>query len=190
MKVHVLIGTCALALGVLACAGSDAELEDATNAVDDAVEAVNDAVLDPADLEVERDGETVSLVGCLLREDDYRSLVGEDGGGVLSTGVGIGDEYVLMNAIEAPGEEEAAPTGPADMAAAYAEVVGDSAGHAYMLEGGLEEDLAGGVDRLVEVVGTLGPLPDSGPGDNRVAANTLQRLSLTTWHVAADYCPE
>ena len=40
----------------------------------------------------------VTVTGCLMREADYRKLHDEGRGGVLGSGVGVGDEFVLADA--------------------------------------------------------------------------------------------
>src|SRR3954469_16771569 len=44
----------------------------------------------------------VTLIGCLQRESDYRKIAKEGAGGILGSGLGVGDEYVLPAARPAP----------------------------------------------------------------------------------------
>jgi hypothetical protein len=91
----------------------------------------------------------ITLVGCVQREVDYREMHNIGKGGPLGLGGGRGDEFVLVNAFEiTPGQ--AVPAGT-DMSCGSS-----TAGDAYELEGGREEDLASHVGRRVEISGTRG----------------------------------
>ena len=48
----------------------------------------------------------VTLVGCIMRESDYRELNGIHKGGWLNTGAGENNEYMLVNAIPGPVNEQ------------------------------------------------------------------------------------
>jgi hypothetical protein len=85
----------------------------------------------------------ITLVGCLQREADYRRQHDSGRGGVLATGAGLGNEYVLINA------SRAGSTGtPAAVDCATA-----STGDAYELTGKSERELEPFVGRLVEITG-------------------------------------
>ena len=103
----------------------------------------------------------VVLVGCIELERDYRARKDAGKGGVLGTGVGVGNEFVLSNArpgARRPGTAAAAP--------------GD-----YELTGRLEKDFLRHVGRQVEVVGVIEK------GDE------IDRINVTLWHPVGDYCP-
>ena len=44
----------------------------------------------------------VTLVGCIMRESDWREANGLGKGGWLNTGAGVGNEYMLLNAVPGP----------------------------------------------------------------------------------------
>ena len=90
----------------------------------------------------------ITLIGCVQRESDYRRMQDEGRGGPLGTGLGRGDEYVLVNAMEIT-DGQAMPAG-ADGACGAA-----ATGTAYELEGELEDDLETFVGRRVHISGTL-----------------------------------
>ncbi len=90
-------------------------------------------------------GTPITLIGCVQREADYRKATDAGRGGPVATGVGLGNEYVLVNAMTATGS---AGSQGADCAAA-------SGGSAYELSGSKEGELAQFVGRRVELVGMM-----------------------------------
>jgi len=100
-------------------------------------------------------------VGCVQREVDYRKAHDDGKGGVAGTGVGAGNEFVLINAAVSPGGSgaAAAPTGTA----------GATGGTAYELTGSGEGQAAQFVNKRVEVMGmfkaaeTAAGAPTGGP---------------------------
>ncbi len=91
-------------------------------------------------------GSPISLVGCIQREADYRKANDAGRGGAAATGLGLGNEYVLVNAMPAAGATGS--QGVADCSAA-------TGGSAYELSGSKEGELAQFVGRRVELVGML-----------------------------------
>jgi hypothetical protein len=89
----------------------------------------------------------VTLVGCVMRETDYRKANDSGKGGPVGTGLGRGDEFVLVNAMKTT----AGSTTPATSA----ECGTTATGEAYELGGSREKDLASYVGRRVEITGTL-----------------------------------
>jgi hypothetical protein len=85
----------------------------------------------------------ITLVGCLQREADYRKEHKSGRGGPVSTGLGLKNEYVLVNGSTA-GTTDAAPM-----------CTGSGAGEAYELTGKRERDLEKYVGHAVEITGTL-----------------------------------
>ena len=106
----------------------------------------------------------ITLVGCVDMEKDYRARKEAGRGGVLGTGVGVGNEFVLSNARPARGRRGAAAGGSG---------VAD-----YEVTGRLERDFLRHVGRQVEVIGTL-----------ETNADGLARINVTLWHPVDDYCP-
>ena len=84
---------------------------------------------------------SVSLVGCLQREADYRRQHNSGKGGFLGFGGGLGNEYVLINASRDPrrGFRDCATAG---------------GGEAYELTGSEEGDLKSFVGQRVAITGT------------------------------------
>jgi len=85
----------------------------------------------------------VTLVGCIQREADYRKAQDRGRGGLAGTGLGRGDEYVLINASRAgsaPGALDCSST---------------STTEAYELTGSRESDLKAFVGRAVQITGTM-----------------------------------
>src|ERR671937_2769689 len=84
--------------------------------------------------------EQVTLLGCIQKESDYRRAQDKNRGGVAGTGIGAGDDFILVNASMAKqGLSTAAP--PADPA--------------YELTGPNEEKVKEFVGKRVEITGTL-----------------------------------
>ena len=88
----------------------------------------------------------VTLVGCLQREADYRRAHDLGKGGTAGTGLGSGDEYVLVNASRVEGSAAAAPT---------ADCTSQGSGEAYELTGSREPHLRSLVGHVVQITGTM-----------------------------------
>ena len=84
----------------------------------------------------------VTVTGCVQREADYRRARDAGRGGVVGTGVGAGNEFVLANAAMSG----AAPTGTAGTS---------STGTAYELTGKNEGQVQQYVGKRVEISGML-----------------------------------
>jgi hypothetical protein len=89
----------------------------------------------------------VTLIGCVMRETDYRKANNSGRGGPAATGVGLGNEFVLVNATKV--------TSGATPSASAGECGVSAAGEAYELTGNRERDLEKYVARRVEITGTL-----------------------------------
>ena len=105
----------------------------------------------------------VTLIGCVELEKDYRARKEAGRGGVLGSGVGVGNEFVLSGAKPPQGRRAGSQPAPA----------GD-----YELTGRLERDFLRHVGRQVEVVGTIEKNDDG-----------LNRIDVSLWHPVGDYCP-
>jgi len=89
----------------------------------------------------------VTLVGCVQRETDFRKATDAGRGGVAGTGLGRGNEFVLVNAAKlTPGATPPSATGQCGPT---------TAGEAYELTGSREKELEKYVGRRVEITGTL-----------------------------------
>jgi hypothetical protein len=101
-------------------------------------------------------GQQVTIAGCIQREEDYRRARDAGRGGVAGTGVGAGNEFILINASMAPASGAAGTAGTAPATATgTGGVAGGSA--AYELSGAGEGQAAQFVGRRVEIMGTLKP---------------------------------
>jgi hypothetical protein len=89
--------------------------------------------------------ETITVVGCLQEESAYRRQNDSGRGGVAGTGLGRGNEYVLINASRAG---TGAPSSSLDCAST-------GTGEAYELTGTREKDLESFIGRAVQITGTL-----------------------------------
>jgi hypothetical protein len=91
--------------------------------------------------------ERVTVVGCVMRENDYRKAQDAGKGGPAGTGLGSGNEFVLTNA----SAKGAAGTAPG-------QAVGTSgSATAYELTGSAEKQAEQFVGKRVEISGTLKP---------------------------------
>jgi 2-oxoglutarate dehydrogenase E2 component (dihydrolipoamide succinyltransferase) len=89
----------------------------------------------------------VTLVGCVMRETEYRKATDSGRGGPAATGVGLGNEFVLVNASKVTsGSTPPAATGQCGAA---------TGGQAYELSGNRERELEKFVGRRIEITGTL-----------------------------------
>jgi hypothetical protein len=85
----------------------------------------------------------VTLTGCIQREADYRKTHDIGKGGVANTGIGDGNEYVLINASR----------GASSAAGIDCSFQGKA--EAYELTGSRERDLRPYVGKVVQIAGTL-----------------------------------
>jgi hypothetical protein len=136
--------------------------------------------------------QTVTVVGCIVRESDYRKATDAGKGGVAGTGVGAGNEYVLTNA--------SMSTGAAGSAVGTA---GAAAGAAYELTGSNEGQAKEFVGKRVEISGTLkaaevsaagptgGPTAGKPPSGVDVASKDLKlrELEVATVKATTGTCP-
>lgn len=98
----------------------------------------------------------VTVAGCIQRETDYRRARDAGRGGVAGTGVGAGNEFVLVNASmsTAAGAGAAGTTGTT-AGAATGTAGATGTGVAYELTGANEQQAAQHVGRRVEISGKL-----------------------------------
>jgi hypothetical protein len=100
----------------------------------------------------------VTIVGCVQREADYRSANNLGRGGAVGTGVGVGNEFVLINAsmstsmTSTAGAATGTTTGTAGTAGGAATA---GAGQAFEVSGEKEAQLEQYVGKRVEVVAKL-----------------------------------
>src|SRR5262245_51417111 len=87
----------------------------------------------------------VTLIGCVQRESDYRKAHDIRRGGGLNTGLGAGDEFVLVNATRV--SQGSAPAGGS------ADCTSAGSGEAFEITGPREEQFKTLVGKRVEVSG-------------------------------------
>jgi hypothetical protein len=100
---------------------------------------------------------SVTLVGCVQREADYRRAQNAGRGGAAGTGAGVGNEFVLVSASTAiaGATPSDAPTPGAPPAEPVTVGTPGRAGGAYELTGPAEGQLEQYVGRRVEIVGKM-----------------------------------
>jgi hypothetical protein len=93
-------------------------------------------------------GTPATLVGCIMKESDYREQQTGHNGGWLNTGAGVGNEYILVNAVPGPINEQTA---------AEANCENISGGRTYELKGPAERkrNLEAFVGHRIEVSGRI-----------------------------------
>ena len=122
-------------------------------------------------------GGAVTLVGCLQREADYRRAQDAGRGGVAMTGVGQGNEYVLIQTEGAggPGALDANDNADCKSSTAFA-------GTAYELTGTRERELAQMIGRRIEITGEIKNADDTrrpGGFDPPVVSTDLRLQEVT-----------
>ncbi len=105
----------------------------------------------------------VTMIGCVELERDYRARKQSGRGGVLGSGVGVGDEFVLTMAKPVGRRGQPAGTG---------------AGTDYNITGRLEKDFLRYVGRQVEVIGVI-----------EKAGSPMPEINVSLWHPVGDFCP-
>ena len=143
--------------------------------------------------------QTVTVSGCIQREQDFRRARDAGRGGVAGTGVGAGNEFVLANAMMASGSPSgAAGATPSGTPGTTAE------GSAFELTGANEGQAAQHVGKRVEITGRLkaaettsggaatgGATAGRPPQGVDVASKDLQlrELEITSIKAVAGTCP-
>jgi hypothetical protein len=112
---------------------------------------------------VEERDTPISLVGCVQREADYRRANDSGRGGVAGTGLGRGNEYVLINAsrVDASSTTQTASAGCSP----------DRTAQAYELTGNRERELEPFVGRVVHITGMLKEADTATVGTTGAASN-------------------
>jgi hypothetical protein len=102
----------------------------------------------------------VTITGCVQRESDYRRAQGAGAGGVVGTGVGAGNEYILAEATMGSSASTAVGTA-GNVGAASAS---STAKAAYELTGANEGQVGQYVGQRVEIMGKLKPTETGAAG--------------------------
>jgi hypothetical protein len=134
--------------------------------------------------------QTITVTGCIQREADYRKAHDKGKGGVVGTGVGVENEFVLTNL--KPGVADAAKSGM-------------PAGPAYELTGANEKLAGPHVNHRVEITGILKAADVSASGKPTGGASAgapprgvdvvskdlqLRELEVTTLKMISADCPK
>lgn len=129
---------------VLSCSLVFAQVQDEQS--DSTVQIRNDAETARAVDQIDDTADApITLVGCLMRESDYRAQFDRGRGGLVGTGFGLRNEYVLI------GASQASAAGSASTAGDCTSATGD----AYELSGDRENELEALVGRRIEISGML-----------------------------------
>ncbi len=97
----------------------------------------------------------MTVVGCVQSESEYRKAQDAGKGGVAGTGVGAGNEFVLINASTSTGAGASGTAGTSGTAAGSATSTAGSAWAAYELTGSGEGQAAKFVGKRVEITGMI-----------------------------------
>ena len=131
----------------------------------------------------------VTITGCVQSEADYRKANNLGRGGAVGTGVGAGDEFVIVNAANAP----AKTTTPAEPAPAG---TAGSVASAYEATGSGEGQLKQHAGKRVEITGTVKAAAQTTAGQPTGGADPMARdlklpeLEITSVRAAATgECP-
>ena len=105
----------------------------------------------------------VRISGCVQWEKDYRKERSEGRGGAVGTGLGVGNEFVLMM-VKPEGGRKAT---------------------AYSITGDREKELGRRIGQQIEVIGVI---EDEGKPDTDRFGD-LPRIRMTAWVPIKDSCP-
>jgi hypothetical protein len=131
----------------------------------------------------------VSLIGCVEFESDYRQRMAAGRGGVLGSGVGASDEFMLTNARPASAGAGTTGTGGARSGGRSAAATPGAGGGVYTLTGPQEKNLKRDVGRQITVVGTIENAGKRSTGAEVTDISDLPRIAISTWHPVGDFCP-
>jgi hypothetical protein len=134
------------------------------------------------------------------READYRRAQNLGGGGAAGTGVGVGNEFVLVDASMSPGATASAPTtgaAPGTATGTAGSSTPAAAGNAYELTGKNEGQAEQFVGRRVEVIGKLKAAETTSTGTTGGATAgapmskdlKLRELDVTSVRETTGTCP-
>jgi hypothetical protein len=122
----------------------------------------------------------MTVVGCLVRESDYRRTH-KLGKGALG-GLGLGDEFVLVNATRVSGTSSSGAGSPSVTADRCAE---SGTGDAYRLTGKKEDGLKRFVGRWLEVTGTFDHERDAKTAAGQTNAKLPAEIKIASFREAS-----
>jgi hypothetical protein len=136
----------------------------------------------------------VMITGCVQREADYRRASGAGRGGVVGTGVGTANEYVLANAMMSPSRSGSSASSAPSSSAPTGTAGTSGTTSAYELTGPNEGQAATYVGKRVEITGTLKPSDTAPAGGGTANAPgsqdlKLRELEISSIRAASGTCP-
>jgi hypothetical protein len=145
------------------------------------------------------DQDQVTVTGCVVKEADYRQAKDAGKGGAAGTGIGAGNEYILVNA------SRGGATGGAPGATGTAGSTASTGSAAYELTGSGEGQAGTFVGKRVEIIGKLkaAEMSPAGRPTGRATAGEpprgidvaskdikLRELEVSSVREAAGSCPQ
>ena len=130
----------------------------------------------------------VTITGCVQSEADYRQAKNLGRGGAAATGVGVGNEFVIVNAsMSSTSAREKPGEAPAGIAGTLAE--------AYEVTGASESQLKQHAGKRVEMTGTVKPAEKTagkptGGADPMGQDLRLPEIEIATVKTATGDCPK
>jgi LPXTG-motif cell wall-anchored protein len=124
-------------------------------------------------------GSSMTVTGCLMKEADYRKAHGLGKGALL--GVGLGDEFVLVDATDTAASSAA--TTPASPSSAGCTETGN--GKAYRLTGKTEDKLKSLVGHRIEVTGQFDHERDAKTAAGQTDAKLPPEIKIASYHEAS-----
>jgi hypothetical protein len=123
----------------------------------------------------------MTVVGCLVRETDYRRAHGLGKGAF--GGLGLGDEFVLVDAtaVSAPASTDAATSASSSTAAPCAE---KGTGQAYRVTGKSEDELKRFVGRRMEITGPFDHARDARTAAGQTNAKLPPEIKIASYREA------
>jgi len=177
MKSSIIVTAAAFSLGVSAFAQTPAQ--------------------DPGRATTTAPAERVTIIGCVQKEADYRRGNDAGRGGVVGTGLGTGNEFVLVNATAGGTVMPSAVGTSGSTAASTIREAAENATMSYELSGPQESKLEAYAGRRVEITGMLkaqavGPAGPTGGPDAKLPLSQdlkLRELEVGTFRGVDGTCP-
>jgi hypothetical protein len=126
---------------------------------------------------------TMTLVGCLVREADYRRAH-KLGRGALG-GVGLGDEFVLVDATEVPAGPAASESSSTPPSASSAKCSETGNGRAYRMTGKAEDKLKPFVGHRMQITGEFDHARDARTAAGETNAKLPPEIKIASYREAA-----
>jgi hypothetical protein len=127
---------------------------------------------------------SMTVVGCLMSEPDYRKAHGLGKGAI--GGLGLSDEFVLVDAAESPNGTAATSTSTSSSSARCTET---GTGKAYRLTGTREEELKKLVGHRIEVTGAFDHERDAKTAAGETNAKLPPEIKIASFREASASAP-